>query len=123
MALDPEGMQRGLMNLVENAIDACRSSEASGRPKRVTLRTRPLAGGGVEYLVADNGDGMDDSVQERLFQGFFSTKGTDGTGLGLMMTKRIVDQHEGTIEVNSRPGEGTTVVIRLPPGLPAKDGS
>jgi signal transduction histidine kinase len=56
-----------------------------------------------------------------LFQGFYSTKGTDGTGLGLMMTQRIVGQHEGTIEVQSRPGEGTTVVIRLPPGLAASN--
>ena len=113
-ALDPEGVQRCLMNLVENAIDACRSSADSERHKQVTLRSRPLAGGGVEYHVADNGNGMDENVQQRMFQGFFSTKGTDGTGLGLMMTKRIIDQHEGAIEVNSRPGEGTTIILRLP---------
>jgi signal transduction histidine kinase len=65
---------------------------------------------------------MDESVQQRLFQGFFSTKGTDGTGLGLMMAKRIVDQHAGVIEVQSRPGEGTSVMIRLPPGLKVSDG-
>jgi signal transduction histidine kinase len=59
---------------------------------------------------------MGDDVQQRLFQSFFSTKGTDGTGIGLMMTKRIVDQHQGTVEVESRPGEGTTMVIRLPAG-------
>jgi len=123
MALDPEGVQRCLMNLVENAIDACCSSGASERPKQVTLRTRSVAEGGVEYQVADNGDGMDESVQQRMFQGFFSTKGTDGTGLGLMMAKRIVGEHEGTIEVGSIPGEGTTVIIRLPPGLAASDGS
>jgi len=123
LVLDPEGIQRCLMNLVENAIDACCSNAASERPKQVALRTRPVPGGGVDYLVADNGNGMDEGVQQRLFQGFFSTKGTDGTGLGLMMTKRIVGQHEGTIEVNSRPGEGTTVIIRLPPGLAISGGS
>ncbi len=117
VALDPEGVQRCLMNLVENAIDACRSNGASERHKLVTLSTRPLAGGGVEYQVSDNGSGMDESVQQRMFQGFFSTKGTNGTGLGLMMTKRIVDQHGGAIEVKSRPGEGATVIIRLPAGL------
>jgi len=117
MALDPEGIQRCLMNLVENAIDACRSIATSERLKQVTLRTRPLPDGGVEYQVADTGQGMDEGVQQRLFQGFFSTKGTDGTGLGLMMTKRIVDQHQGTVEVQSRAGEGTTMIIRLPAGL------
>jgi signal transduction histidine kinase len=123
LAIDPEGVQRSLMNLVENAIDACRGNRTAERPKQVILRTLPVAGGGVEYHVADNGNGMDESVRQRLFQGFFSTKGTDGTGLGLMMTKRIVGQHEGTIEVQSNPGEGTTVIIRLPSGLAVSDGA
>jgi signal transduction histidine kinase len=114
MALDPEGIQRCLMNLVENAIDACRSSATSERLKQVILRTRPLPDGGVEYQVEDNGHGMDEGVQQRLFQGFFSTKGTEGTGLGLMMTKRIVDQHGGVIEAQSRPGEGSRFILRLP---------
>jgi signal transduction histidine kinase len=123
MAFDPDGIQRCLMNLVENGLDAFRSLGASDRLKQVKLRTRRSAEGGVEYHVVDNGSGMDESVQQRLFQGFFSTKGTDGTGLGLMMTRRIVSQHEGTIEVHSRPGEGTTVMMRLPAGLSARSGS
>jgi len=123
MALDPEGIQRCLMNLVENAIDACRSNDASAGPKQVVLSTRPSPDGSVEYHVTDNGGGMDEAVRQRLFQGFFSTKGTDGTGLGLMMTKRIVDQHQGMVEVKSQPGEGTIIIIRLPPGLATNDGS
>jgi signal transduction histidine kinase len=122
LAMDAEGVQRCLMNLVENAIDAFRGNPAVDRPKQVVLRTRRAENGGVEYHVVDNGNGMDESVQQRLFQGFFSTKGTDGTGLGLMMAKRIVDQHAGVIEVQSRPGEGTSVMIRLPPGLKVSDG-
>jgi len=122
LAMDAEGVQRCLMNLVENAIDAFRGYLAADRPKQVVLRTRRAENGGVEYHVVDNGNGMDESVQQRLFQGFFSTKGTDGTGLGLMMAKRIVDQHGGVIEVQSRPGEGTSVMIRLPPGLAVSTG-
>jgi signal transduction histidine kinase len=114
--MDPDGIQRCLMNLVGNAIDACRDNAAGGHDKRVALRTVALKEGGVEYQVVDNGCGMDDDVQQRLFQSFFSTKGTEGTGIGLMMTKRIVDQHQGVVEVKSRPGEGTTVIIRLPAG-------
>lgn len=122
LALDLEGIQRCLMNLLENAIDACRGDAPDGRPRQVVLRTRRVPDGGAEYHVADTGSGMDVGVQQRLFQGFFSTKGTDGTGLGLMMAKRIVGQHEGTIEVQSRPGDGTTVVLRLPPGRETGDG-
>ena len=114
--MDPDGIQRCLMNLVGNAIDACRDNAAGGRDKQVALRTVALKMGGVDYQVVDNGCGMDDDVQQRLFQSFFSTKGTEGTGIGLMMTKRIVDQHQGTVEVKSRAGEGTTMTIRLPAG-------
>jgi signal transduction histidine kinase len=122
MALDPEGIHRCLMNLVENAIDACRGHSGAEGPKRVCLGVRRTADGGVAYCVSDNGSGMEESVKERLFQGFFSTKGTDGTGLGLMMTRRIISQHDGAIEVRSRPGEGTTVTLRLPPGRMPRDG-
>jgi signal transduction histidine kinase len=116
VVMDPEGIQRCLINLIGNAIDACRDNAASGRGKHVALRTLAGKTGGVAYQVSDNGCGMKDDVLQRLFQSFFSTKGTDGTGIGLMMTKRIVDQHQGRVEVESRPGEGTTVVIRLPAG-------
>jgi signal transduction histidine kinase len=122
IAVDPEGIQRCLMNLVENAIDACRSRGAAEGPKQVRLGTRRPVAGGVEYYVSDNGSGMDAATQQRLFQGFFSTKGTDGTGLGLMMTRRIIGQHGGTIEVQSRAGEGTTVILRLPAGAATRDG-
>jgi signal transduction histidine kinase len=121
VVMDPDGIQRCLMNLVGNAIDACRDNAAGGRAKRVAVRTIAAKGGGVECQVCDNGCGMDAGLQQRLFQSFFSTKGTEGTGIGLMMTKRIVDQHQGTIEVQSRPGEGTTMIIRLPAGVAAKN--
>jgi len=114
--MDPDGIQRCLMNLIGNAIDACRDNTAGAHDMRVALRTVAVKAGGVEYQVVDNGCGMDDDLQQRLFQSFFSTKGTEGTGIGLMMTKRIVDQHQGTVEVKSRPGEGTTMTIRLPAG-------
>jgi signal transduction histidine kinase len=118
--MDPDGVHRCLMNLVDNAIDACRDNERLGREKRVVLGTQAVSGNGVEYRVEDNGCGMDPSLKEKLFQGFFSTKLTEGTGIGLMMTKRIVDQHRGSVEVRSQKGQGTTVVIRLPGVDPAE---
>ena len=68
----------------------------------------------MEYLVSDNGCGMDEAVQKKIFQTFFSTKGSRGTGLGLMIAKKIVDEHGGTIFFSSEPGQGTTFTVRLP---------
>jgi signal transduction histidine kinase len=117
VALDAEAIHCCLLNLVSNAIDACRDCEEPAGGHRVAVRTRPATGGGVEIEVSDTGCGMDADVRQRLFQGIFSTKAAAGTGIGLMMTKRIVDQHQGRIGVESRKGEGTTFTIRLP-GIP-----
>jgi signal transduction histidine kinase len=111
---DPEGIHRCLTNLVTNAIDACCEKTCDGKRKSVTVRTKKPEGWAVEYQVVDNGSGMDQATIERIFQSFFSTKGTRGTGIGLMMTKKIVDQHQGVIEVTSQKDVGSTVIIRLP---------
>jgi len=112
---DPQGMHRCLLNLVSNAIDACGKDDGTaGENAVVTVKTAKTRDGGVEYQIIDNGCGMDSSVQDKLFQSFFSTKGTDGTGIGLMMTKKIVDQHKGSIDVTSKKGRGSTFCIALP---------
>ena len=118
VVFDPGAIHCCLLNLVSNAIDACRRPVEGEGPRRVVVRSRPIAGGGVEYEVSDSGGGMDEDIRSRLFQGIFSTKGTEGTGIGLMMTKRIVDQHQGEIRVASRPGQGAAFTIRLPPHPP-----
>ncbi len=116
LAMDPDGIHRCLLNLVGNAFDACCDNAAGGRDMRIVVSTRPLAGGGVAYRVADNGCGMDEAVKRRLFQSFFSTKSAKGNGIGLMMTRRIVDRHGGTITVESTRGQGSTFTIELPRG-------
>jgi signal transduction histidine kinase len=112
--LDPEAVQRCLLNLVANAIDACIDTKSGGKGKKVLVKTLPAKGWAVEYQVIDNGSGMAKKVTPKLFQSFFSTKGTHGTGIGLMMTKKIVDQHDGLIQVTTQKGKGTTFIIRLP---------
>ena len=109
---DPEGIHRCLLNLVTNAIDACGEDDAPG--KTVTVRTQKPENWAVEYQVIDTGSGMTKDVRDKIFQSFFSTKGTRGTGIGLMMTKRIVDQHQGIIEVTSEKAAGSTIRIKLP---------
>jgi len=68
----------------------------------------------VEFQVVDNGCGMDEETKEKIFQRFFSTKGSRGTGLGLMITKKIIDEQQGAIEFDSEKGKGTRFIIRLP---------
>jgi signal transduction histidine kinase len=109
---DPEGIQRCLLNFVVNAIDAC--IDAKSPSSIVSIKTTFVDGWGVEYQVRDNGCGMDDDIQAKLFNEFFSTKGTRGTGLGLMITQKIIDTHHGEISVTSKKGEGTLLMMRLP---------
>ena len=60
------------------------------------------------------GSGIAPTIMPHLFELFHSTKGNRGTGIGLAVTKKIVDEHEGSISVKSTPGEGTTFTVRLP---------
>lgn len=112
--MDPEAIHCCLLNLVSNALDACVCGDRCDRPGEVVLRSRRAGGWGVEYQIADNGCGLDDNTKEKIFRAFFSTKGSKGTGLGLMITKKIVTEHGGEIELDSKPGEGTVFTIRLP---------
>ncbi len=111
--LDPDGIHRALLNLVTNALDACDARKMTAE-KKVTIRSRSPSGWAVEYQVEDNGPGMTKEIREKLFQFFFSTKGSKGNGIGLMMTKNIIDKHKGQIEVHSAPGKGSIFIVRLP---------
>jgi signal transduction histidine kinase len=112
--LDSDLMCRCLLNLVTNAIDACINTDPDTPDKMVTVRTKKTRGGGVEYQVLDNGCGMSSKIKQNIFKRFFSTKGSAGTGIGLMITKKIIDEHEGRIEVESKEGSGSTFLIRIP---------
>ena len=68
--------------------------------------------------MTDNGVGMSEEVKNKLFSSFFSTKGHRGTGLGLMNTRKMAEEHHGTIEVVSASGKGTVFTVRLPYLLP-----
>ncbi len=112
--MDPAQMQQTIMNLVLNARDAMPDGG------RVTLTTSNCKAKGaaraaaVEFSVSDTGCGMDDETRAHIFEPFFSTKGGRGSGLGLATVHNIVSQYGGTIQVESAPGQGTRVVVRLP---------
>jgi signal transduction histidine kinase len=112
--LDPEGIHRVLLNLVTNAIDACTDLSCATRACEVLLGTTKPEGWAVEYRVTDNGCGMGEETRNKVFQSFFSTKGSKGTGLGLMIARKIVNEHGGVIEFHSEEGKGACMIVRLP---------
>ncbi len=116
---DPEGIHRCLLNVITNAIDACDSSQSSKHERIVDINTIKTDGWGIEYRIIDNGCGMSAGTQNQIFRNFFSTKGTRGTGIGLMMTKNIIEKHKGVIDVWSKEGVGTRFTLKVPdPGEP-----
>jgi signal transduction histidine kinase len=117
---DAEQLKQVLINLVQNAMQAL-----GEKPGNIVLRSlRPERFGDfrapdmVELQVADTGPGIPGDQQLNIFVPFFTTK-QKGTGLGLAICQRIIKSHGGTIAVQSRPGEGSTFVIRLP-ALPSE---
>lgn len=116
----PEGLQcqgdrdrlgQVLLNLIQNAIQAM--------PDGGTLSIAAAARDeGVTVSVSDTGHGIGSEDQERMFEPFFTTR-AKGTGLGLALCKKIVEEHNGTIDIASTPGRGTTVSVGLPGGVPA----
>jgi len=113
ITIDPDGIHRCLLNLVTNALDACASGTPCGAPPRITLSCTGLREA-VAYQVTDNCGGMDEALRSKLFRGFWTTKGSRGTGIGLMLARKIVEAHQGQVKVESQKGKGSTFTVRLP---------
>lgn len=108
----PQQIQQVLLNLMINAKDALLSHGKD--PRRVVLAAAG-AGAGVQLSVADNGPGIPPHLGARIFEPFVTTKrARGGTGLGLSISKSIVEGYQGTIDVQSAPGQGATFRVWLP---------
>ena len=114
VAMDRSAIHRCLLNLISNAIDACTLEGLTNGKGTVIIKTDRPPGWGVRFQVIDNGTGMDEETQKRIFTDFFTTKGYKGTGLGLPVTHKIVKEHNGILEFQSAPGKGTTFALLLP---------
>lgn len=108
--LDPDGVHQVLMNLLGNAMDAVEPEKGL-----IRLVTRfDMKNNQSVIEVIDNGSGISSNVLPHIFELFHSTKGNRGTGLGLAVARKIVEEHEGSINVRSKPGEGAVFEVRLP---------
>ena len=104
---DAERLHRALVNIITNAQDAM----PDGGELRLTIERH---GNIVRFMLSDTGTGIPAEIRHKIFDAFVTVGKKKGTGLGLAITKRIVDQHGGTIEVESEMGKGTTFTISIP---------
>jgi len=111
VTIDPEQVRRAVINIIKNGMESFENCPAPRPTVRLTVRRR---GSGAELEFRDNGCGIEAGDLPRIFDPFFSTKGTRGTGLGMCIVKSLIEANGGTIEVSSRPGEGTTVLLGFP---------
>jgi PAS domain S-box-containing protein len=109
--LDPDGIHTCLTNLVSNAIDACQMSEIKGSEVVIAVKDGRDK---LVFEVSDNGGGIDYEIKKKIFTTFFTTKGGEGTGLGLLTTRKIVQEHGGKIIVESKPGRGARFRMEFP---------
>ncbi len=112
--MDPDMVHRTLLNLVSNAVDACIFDLDNSKDHKVRVATRLEKGNIVRFEVIDNGCGMSDEVREKIFTTFFSTKGGKGTGLGLLVIQKLVEEHQGSIKIDSEVGKGSAFTVRIP---------
>ena len=109
--IQPESIYDALLNLVANGIEAATESDRAF----VEVRTERLHDRNqIRIDVIDNGDGIPEDNREKIFNLFFTTKGKGGTGIGLAATRKIIEEHSGSITLESRIGEGTHFTIHLP---------
>ena len=108
---DPGALHQAFLNFLTNALDALEGNDGGV----ITVRSEfdPLSRQIVIHVI-DNGVGMGPAELSRIFEVFYTTKGHKGTGLGLAVAKKVIDEHGGSIDVQSAPGQGTTFIVALP---------
>ncbi len=108
--IDPSQIQQVLINIIMNGVEAMEGSGELKIESKLSEDNKFIC-----ILISDTGPGIKPEYHKKIFEPFFTTKeATHGVGLGLSISKRIIEDHNGTIEVKSEPGKGTTFIIKLP---------
>ena len=112
---NPGKINQLFMNLIDNAIFAVQKKDINNEEGYVSIITDQLPGDKISVIIEDNGIGIPDEIKGKLFEPFFTTKAVgEGTGLGLSIVRSIIDEHAGTINVESELNKGTKIEIILP---------
>ncbi len=111
-SFDPEAIHRAVLNIISNAIDATQQTEGDGKVIVATRFDNQLKRLIVE--VTDNGPGIPDELKSKIFKVFESTKGSRGTGIGLAVSLKILQEHSGDIQVESEPEHGAKFILHWP---------
>jgi signal transduction histidine kinase len=111
--VDPIQIQQVIVNLLQNGFQAMADTERSER--RLSVTTSRTEGGMAQIAVADRGVGLSEEDAERLFESFFTTK-QDGLGIGLSISRSIIEKHDGHVWVTPNPDKGVTFRFTLPLG-------
>ncbi len=115
--IDPNWVPAALINFLENAVDAC-TYDRNKTEHVVSFKVFRAEPDRICFIIQDNGMGMDRETKDKMFTLFFTSKGSQGTGLGLFIANRVIQQHGGQIRVESKPQAGTTFKICLPQNRP-----
>ena len=114
--VDAVVLATALTNILENAVEAC-VEDRSEKSHRIVF-TVGREDGHILFEIRDNGIGMSREIRDNIFNLFYSSKGKKGTGLGLFLARNIIQQHGGTIQVESTPGQGSIFRVRIPGTVP-----
>ena len=113
-------LRAALTNILENAMEALITDL---RPQEQVIEFSVYRqGADICFEISDNGPGMDEAQSKQAFALFYSSKGNRGTGLGLYITKKVIQKHGGSITVPAKAGRGASFRIRLPRTAPARGG-
>lgn len=109
---DPIQLRQVLLNIIHNAIESLQANE--DKPKKVIVQTSLTEAGEVCTEIRDNGPGMDTDTLGHIFESFFTTKKEVGMGMGLSISRSIIESHGGRLWATSTPGQGATFIFSLP---------
>ena len=110
--VDQVQIEQVIINLIRNSIDALQNSP-SNQERRLSIQTELTSNNSIQVRIKDNGSGIDEEQQEKILMPFFTTK-SEGMGMGLSISRSLIEAHEGYLHFNSRPGKGTTFYFTLP---------
>jgi len=112
--VDAIQIEQVLINLIRNGVDSLRTLPAE-QPRRLTIRSRLTPNNNIQIEVEDNGPGINEDQKQKILTPFYTTK-ADGTGMGLSISRSLIEAHEGAFHFDSAYGKGATFYFTLPIG-------